>query len=217
MHELRMTLVPDGTTDDALMPILIWLLQQQGIKIPISPNFADLRRPRKSIKDSKLAAKVQYAITAYPCDLLFIHRDAETQPPQQRRDEIKKAVESLSSHENLPVYIGVIPVRMTEAWLLFDERALRIASDNPNGKMALKMPRLSELESLADPKNALNARLKLANGLNQRRSESFDLRGRSKRIADLIDDFSPLRMLPAFQALEHELERAISAQGWRDL
>ena len=51
--------------------------------------------------------------------------------------------------------ICVIPVRMTEAWLLIDEKAIRIAAGNRNGTEILEIPKLHELESLPDPKKLL--------------------------------------------------------------
>ncbi len=34
------------------------------------------------------------------------------------------------------------------------------------------------------------------------------------RVAELIDDFAPLRMLSAFQALEADVVEVIVAEGW---
>ena len=42
------------------------------------------RIPRQRDTEWKLAA----ALDLYPCDLLFVHRDAENQPPELRRREI---------------------------------------------------------------------------------------------------------------------------------
>jgi hypothetical protein len=39
---LRYTLVSDGPTDDALLPLLNWLLQENGVSVAIEPQFANL-------------------------------------------------------------------------------------------------------------------------------------------------------------------------------
>jgi hypothetical protein len=39
-------------------------------------------------------------------------------------------------------HIPVVPVRMTEAWLLADEFAIRSAPGNPNGTQSLDLPDL---------------------------------------------------------------------------
>ena len=44
MDALRYTLLSDGSSDQALVPILTWLLRAQGIHGAIQPEWADLRR-----------------------------------------------------------------------------------------------------------------------------------------------------------------------------
>lgn len=50
--------------------------------------------------------------------------------------------------------VPVIPGRMTEAWLRLDEAAIRRVAGNPNGRTKLGLPKLHEVESVADPKAA---------------------------------------------------------------
>lgn len=102
---------------------------------------------------------------------------------------------------------------MTEAWLLMDERAIRAAADNPSGSGSLGLPALSELERLKDPKDALRTALKKACEKTGRRLGQFrrDLPLRVQRVAELIEDFSPLRNLSAFRALEEDTKRALAA------
>jgi hypothetical protein len=89
-------------------------------------------------KSPGLKGKIAAALDRYPCDLLFVHRDAESSERtvyQQRRDEIRQAMESHS----IP-YVCVVPVRMTEAWLLIDADAIRNAVDNPASKAQIDRP-----------------------------------------------------------------------------
>jgi hypothetical protein len=94
---------------------------------------------------------------------------------------------------------------MTEAWLLFDEQAIRLAAGNPNGHQALKVPKLRDLESNPDPKQTLHELLKQASGLCGRRLRQFPFDQRVTRVAEFIRDFTPLRQLKAFASLEKEL------------
>jgi hypothetical protein len=198
MSEVRYSLVADGPSDDALLPILNWLLGEHFPGTAIQPTFADLRHLPPSRQG--LPGRVRAGVGLYPCNLLFVHRDAEKEDPGNRVREISAAVEGLAER---PPHACVVPVRMMEAWLLFDERAIRIAAGNPNGRMPLALPMLRETEGLADPKETLRALLREASGLTGRRLKNFQPSPR--RIANLIDDFSPLRMLPAFQRLEAEV------------
>ena len=75
MRELRFTLMADGSSDMALLPILVWLLRRHFGSIPIQPEFADLRRLQNP--PNELFERIAKSIELYPCDLLFVHRDAE--------------------------------------------------------------------------------------------------------------------------------------------
>ena len=211
MRELRYTLHAEGTSDRAFLPLLTWLLQTHGVKCPIQEEWADLQRLPNP--PQRLPERIRWALELYPCDLLFVHRDADKLPRSKRLDEIHEAVAQL---EAVPPIICVVPVRMLEAWLLFDEKALRRAAGNPNGQQPLALPRHHELEQLPDPKSMLYELLREASGLRGRRLQQFKPRGYRPRIAQLIKDFSPLRGLSAFDALEADVKRMIAEQGWRE-
>ena len=209
MSEITYTLLSDGSSDRRLMPILTWLLREACPDVDIQSEWADLRQlqnPPRSLSD-----KIIKSVELYPCDLLFVHRDAETQSIDSRKEEIDYAVrEASQSASSLPV-ICVIPVRMQEAWLLFDESAIRHASGNPNGRNSLVLPVLADVERLRDPKTRLEGALKTASELTGRRLKRFEVSKRAHLISLYINDFSPLRSLPAFQILEAELKSYISS------
>jgi hypothetical protein len=213
---LRYTLISDGSSDQALLPILNWLLREHGIRSAIDPVWADLRQLPRPPK--KLVEKILRGIDLYPCDLLFIHRDAENQTRQRRVEEIQQAVRQAVRTVNLfPPQICVIPVRMQEAWLLFDEEAIRRSAGNPDGNQSLELPDFAHIESLADPKSALHDLLKQASGLTGRKLKQFPVNRRVYRLVQEVEDFSALRQLSAFQALEADLRTLIEAQGWNRL
>ena len=212
MRTPRFTLVTDGPTDGVmLIPILEWLLRGQCPGISIKIEYADHLRRR--VVPKGLDRKIAFALANYPCECLFVHRDAEKEPPDNRREEVRQALDNLAGAQP-EAYICVVPVRMSEAWLLLEERAIRLASGNPNGKVPLDVPRRSDVESLPDPKAKLYELLTTASELTGRRRKAFDPKSQARRVADLIDDFSQLRGLPAFQALEEDVERLIRDKGW---
>ncbi len=57
MTELRYTVVTDGSSDVALIPILTWLLRANGVAYAIQPTWADLRQVHRP-KQMKLEDKV---------------------------------------------------------------------------------------------------------------------------------------------------------------
>ena len=211
MKPPRFTLVADGPTDsDMLVPILEWLLRIHCPNIGIKVEYADTKVSGLS---KRLDQKIKYALLNYPCECLFIHRDAEKEPPIKRRHEIHKAAEALGD-ERPRTHVCVVPIRMSEAWLLFDEKAIRTASGNPNGRVALEMPRPSAIEAEPEPKQLLYHLLTTASEFNGRRRRSFNPVAASRRVAQLLDDFAPLRQLSAFQVLEDDVRETARSRGW---
>ena len=202
MNDLRFTLTTDGPSDRVLVHHLSWLLKRQlGSQVALQSQSADFRA--LPIKPRSLAERIRLTIELYPSDLLFIHRDAEGSDPSLRYGEIERAV--AEAEVSVPC-IPVVPIRMTEAWLLFDQLAVRRAAGNPNGNTAIEVPVRSP-DRIADPKAVLHEALRAASGLGGRRLRNFNTGQAVYRVAECIDDFSPLQELQAFQ----ELERRIGA------
>lgn len=103
---------------------------------------------------------------------------------------------------------------MTETWLLFDAQAIRIAAGNPNGSVKLDLPRPTELENIADPKSVLRNLILKATELGTHRRARFKVSSAIQRVPEYIDDFSSLRVLSAFAALEDRIEEVTKEQQW---
>lgn len=204
---MRFTLVTDGPSDKVLLPILSWLLGQRT-DTSFQPQWADLRGLRNPPKT--LGERIVAALDLFPCELLFVHRDAERMERAQRVEEIHAAVAAV---QGTPPVVCVVPVRMQEAWLLFDEAALRRAAGRPSGKMPLAMPSLKRVEQEPNPKAILHELLRQASGRQGRQAKQMRPRVQVHRLAELMDDFSPLRALPAFRALEEDLAGALERLG----
>jgi hypothetical protein len=214
MNELRYTLVSDGSSDRALLPILTWLLLEHRVMYPIQPAWADLRWLPNPPKE--LSSRIGQSLDLFPCELLFVHRDAEIRAEKRSYDQRKTEIINALANFN-PAHIPsicVVPVRMMEAWLLFDEAALRRAAGNPNGQKSLDLPPPTTLEQLSDPKNLLYNLLKDASELTGRRLSKFHVTQSASRVAEYIDDFSFLRNLSAFRSLEADLERIVTMKKW---
>ncbi len=196
---LACTLLADGASDRALEPVLRWLLDTH-CPDPTNLQFAEYLPG----SPKGLAARMATALDQYPCELLFVHRDAESIHPEVRRREIDEAwtLQTVGQH-----LVAIIPVRMTEAWLLLDEAAIRSASGNPNGTMPLKLPVAARLESLKDPKELLFEALRTASGRSAGRLKAFSPEARRHRVAELMASYEPLRVLPSFVRLEAQLQQ----------
>jgi hypothetical protein len=197
MPALHFLVVGDGSSDRVLGRVIEWAIRQVAPNESFAPPVFRARSPISE----PLAAFVEKMQAEYRPDLLFVHRDAERDSVEKRKAEIPDE----------PRVVPVIPVRMTEAWLLISERAIRKAAGNPNGDAHLSMPALANVERLPNPKLLLSNLLKTASGRHGRRLDQFDRAAAIQRVADYIDDFSALRALTAFQAFERALVTAWAA------
>lgn len=205
MNPFRYTLIADGSSDRSLLPVIDWVLSSTPAAVGIAGQMADFRH--LVAPPEGLAARIGRGLAQYPCDLLFIHRDAEAERRETRAEEIRSA----SAAAAVPEYVPLIPVRMTEAWLLIDEDAIRVSADNPSGTNRLPLPTIGALEGIPDPKQVLQACLLAACDLGRRRREQFRRRigARVQRVAFLINDFGPLEQLSAFRAFRDATHQAV--------
>jgi hypothetical protein len=165
----------EGSTDRVLLPIIRWLLSQHLSAIDVVAIWADraeipVPRPRT------LAERIVASLRAFPCNILFVHRDGDRAGRAARIHEIERATVEASAASLLarPV-VPVVPVRETEAWLLFDQAALCAGARNPNGNVRLALPRPSRVESISDPKRLLNDLIRTASELRGRHLERLTI------------------------------------------
>lgn len=211
MDLLACTLMADGSSDRVLMPMLQWLLDIH------CPCATELHFAENLPGPNKLADRITAALAYYPCNLLFVHRDAEAAAPEARQQEIDAAWtrQPQLSDEQL---VTIVPVRMTEAWLLVDEAAIRAASGNPNGTIALDLPKVSRLQQLKDPKDMLFEALRVASALSPGRLKAFSPGARCHRVSELMalcdpPSFTALRALPSFVGLETQVQQLFHRQS----
>lgn len=217
MTELNYTLVSDGTSDRALIPIINWLIRHNGYDGALEGTCVDYRLFQPLNTGNRLADRILYALKYFPCELLFVHRDSERKGFIERTKEITEALEivfrSNPSIPNVP-NVPIIPVRMTEAWLLIQEDAIRYAAGNLSGLTPIILPELNTLEHIPQPKTILHELIVQASGLNARRRRTFIPERFVHRVTEYIDDFTLLRSLPAFRALETYIANTLHAQSW---
>ena len=188
-RQLTFAVVADGKTDRLLVPIIEWAIHRLDPEVEIlEPEF---RRRSGSVAEF---------LNAYDSSamLIFMHRDAENRLLDDRLTEF----ESVSRIDVVPV----IPVRMSEAWILFDESAIARAAGSPSAKVSA--PRLSEIEGIAEPKDLLERLLfEAAGSPSGRRGKVFkrSLVERRVGVAGHIGDFSPLESLRAFKRFQSAL------------
>lgn len=197
-----------------MLPILEWVLGQYlSASTAIESSWVDISRlPRGKISTPR--DKLRSAVDIYPCDILFIHRDEDGIGWAQRSDEIDRwftEAELVKAVSPIPV----IPIRMSEAWLLVDEKAIRSAASNPNGQTPLNLPKIHEVEGIADPKKLLFHVLVTASGLSGRKRKQFDRNYARRAIANHMTQQALLRHLMAFQKLDSKVRDICQERDWK--
>lgn len=201
MKRVSATLVTDGSSDRLLKP-LIELLFDEHTDRPYQVNCAEGLPP---LADG-LKSRIESALELFPCDFLFVHRDDEGIGITLRQQEIES---SWPTDVQTSVLICVIPVRMTEAWLIANAKPIRLAVGNPNGTDVLDLPVAKDIESSPDPKEILFSALRTASGLNARRKAAFNPHQFRHRVSELTDDLAPLRLLASFKHLEAQVKKHV--------
>ena len=196
-------MVVDGSSDAMLQYPLRWLLERvfpdRGINIEW---YHEQYSQSASLQD-----RIIEALSTYDSNtIVFVHRDAEKMTYQKRRQEVEAAIEIAAKlYAKLPPCVPVVPVRMTEAWLLIDEEAIRFEANNPNGTITLNLPSINKLSTLPDPKEALKELIIQATELSTRRLKKFRVHRAMHTVAEEIEDYSPLRSLSSFARLEEDI------------
>jgi hypothetical protein len=201
MREIfRYTLLADGSSDKVLIPIIDWVIGQHlpGVR-SVSAFARDFGRVGSVLED-----RVQAALDYFPCDLLIVHRDAEGMSCEDRVAEVAAAL--VKCH--VP-YVALVPVKMSEAWLLSDEAAIRFAAGNASGNKALELPKRQRWETIADPKFVLLQALRIASGKAGRALDKFNPEKARHLITPRTESFERLRGLPAFDAFEADLSNQL--------
>ena len=208
---IRYTLCSEGPSDRVLLHHIDWALAKIT-HYPFSGEWADPAIFSNQAKD--VATRAAQAVALYPCDLLFVHRDADNDGYEIRKEEVQRGLQAAGI---AIANVAIIPVRMTEAWLLFDEKAIRRASGRPRGTQDLPLPEVRNLERQLDPKRTFLECMSRACGHSGRKLENFKrkLPALRHRVAELTEDFSPLMNVPSFRTFYSDLCDAIDAVGLR--
>ena len=135
---MRFLLACEGRSDAGLVPHIERLISEVGETEVEGESW---------FYGGRLAGKIRKGLEVADgmVDLLFVHRYADRGAPA-RFGEIANAVAAV---RDAPRWVGVVPVRMTEAWLVLDEEAIRRAVGRPNGRLSKtrEVPRGQNLRS----------------------------------------------------------------------
>jgi hypothetical protein len=178
MRSLTIALYTEGITDRRFLPTIIQKTAS-AIVFERAHDLIEVQMPyliNDQIDTNGLnSAETILAAARFANNfhILAIHADADTQTRNQaletRFHPGKRLVQEAAETEKVCLgVLPVIPVRMTEAWMLADwETVLSEINNDPVAlrtiKQATKLPaRPRNVESIADPKQILNQAVRMA-------------------------------------------------------
>lgn len=202
--------VAEGTSDMPLSALAEDLFGERGVRLRLtSPDFNQLRT--KVDRDVRSRVEAGITLMGRTPDVVVVHRDADNVGAETRRREITEALGRIDPDL---VFCPVIPVRMTEAWLLLDEPTIRQVAGNPRGRNDLRLPSVREVERVTDPKQRLHECLLAASAATGRRRERNATRfaNHRRQLLKRIDRHGPVTRLPSWQQLVDDVEKI--AASW---
>lgn len=204
---IQILFIGEGSSDSGIATHIRRIAAEHGHNALITdPLVARLPPPPRKTVAAKLQA-VKDLGGIY--DLIVLHRDADRDGREPRLAEISAAAGRVMPE--VP-HVPVIPIRMTEAWLLLDEAEIRRVAGAPNGKVPLNLPKASAVENIPDPKTILKQTLSRASGLRGRKLATFNDRFPRNRalLLERIDPEGPIRNVPSWCDFNADLVRGLS-------
>ncbi|PPK95932.1 uncharacterized protein DUF4276 [Kineococcus xinjiangensis] len=198
----------EGSSDAPLAEIVTRLFLDRGVRLRISaPDFTLLGE--RVGRDVASRVRAGCRLMQGRPDVIILHRDTDTADVAARQEEMRQALDACQLESHL---VPVIPMRMTEAWLLLDEEAIRRAAGNPAGREPLHLPSAAEVERRADPKALLREVLLAASGERGRRRERVAKRFEQQRrlLLENLDCEGPVTRLSAWQQMLEGIDRVAS-------
>jgi hypothetical protein len=224
---LRLGFYGEGNTDDRFLPSVVErtvrnILNDRGrYEVDVSEPFL-VSRTSMAHCISGADRVMQAARETMGCDALIVHMDADAPDTQKalfhRFEPAVKQIEETKEKVCLRL-IPIVPVRMSEAWMIADWEQL-VDLLNPNLKLdelrALKginLPRKPhECESNIDPKETLTQIIAFSQSHRRRASREVNLQniqtqlGRSVRL-------NVLEKVPAYRRFVMEMTQVLISIG----
>lgn len=197
---MQCLLVCEGSSDAPLVSHIELLLDGYGCD-RVDFNISNDGR--------RLVDKVRAGLALAPhYDLIFVHRDADRAGADARYSEIAEAIQQVGYEGQ---WVGIVPVRMTEAWLVLQETAIRDAVWKLHRRTPLNLPTPAEAERMANPKAVLETALVSASGERGRRRREIQrlLPTLRRHLLENLPVGGALEQLPSWVRFRDDTIRAL--------
>ena len=223
MPTLVMALYAEGRSDERFLPIII---QRTAVRL-LSEHAAhdiDVGEPfvvNAATRSARDEAILDVARQAHGYHLLVVHADADDVTPLRAMQErIMPGFQAVAAAHRAGEQVcdkltAIVPVQMTEAWMLADNDALRNIIGALQTAQHLNLPaRPALVEGIADPKARLREVLAAVQAERTRRRRT------QRKIADLYEplarqiDLNRLYLAPSFAQFQEDLCAGLEQLGF---
>lgn len=208
---MRILFTGEGSSDAGIAVHIERIVEECGAIPVITAPPNDLLPKHKAGLPGRLEA---IRLIGGEYDVIVVHRDADNAGREQRVAEIEAAVAHVFPAS---ACVPVIPVRMTEAWLILDEPLIRTVAGNPRGTTTLNLPKPANAERDADPKARLWQILTAAADVKGRRLKQFSqgISELRRQLLERTDPYGPVSELSSWKSFDSDLRAAIERLGIR--
>jgi hypothetical protein len=212
MRSLVLALYAEGPTDERFLSIIIQRTAE-GLLLRLGQTVVDvltpiILRPKFThTLTSRAESILDVAQQAYGYHALIIHTDADHSTSEWAMNErIRPGIDLVQLRQNGVCHhlVPIIPVRMTEAWMLTDIRALQTVIGTDLSATALGIPEHPSLvDKLLEPKQILNQAIQ-----NSGRRRRIHLGTLYEPLARQID-LGHLQIVAAYQDFTNDLTNTL--------
>ena len=210
----------EGTTDTRFLTQVIQnVFEETALDCRTDVVIEDVRLvevPKTEFIETMLRASRQ-AVSEYGISVLCIHADSDARNianvMEFKFTPFVEALNPLADDEYCKAIVPVIPIQMTEAWMMADKELLKIKIA-AQGKRDIDLGLERSPEAYADPKQAIVDAIRIA------QAEKTKRRRNELTINDLYDEMGQsiplqrLRELPSFQHFEENVRSAFRSLGY---
>lgn len=210
----------EGTTDTRFLTQVIQnVFEETALDCRTDVVIEDVRLvevPKTEFIETMLTASRQ-AVKEYGMSVLCIHADSDARDianvMEFKFTPFAEALNQLADDEYCKAIVPVIPIQMTEAWMMADKELLKIKIA-AQGKRDIDLGLERSPEAYADPKQAIVDAIRIA------QAEKTKRRRNELTINDLYDEMGQsiplqrLRELPSFQHFEENVRSAFRSLGY---
>ena len=208
--KVKFVFIGEGPSDTYLIPHIEDLVIRAGAEEVKgeAPDFSVFSQPVGASVEDKLKASLSLYTNV---DFFVIHRDADNDGIDPRRQEIEDATTLLGVEHWVPV----VPVKMIESWLLADREKIKDVAGCSSPGVDLGLPALKSIEKAGQAKDKLKSALFTASGLSGRKLEKFKKRFCEMRMRLLndLDGDGPVQHLPSYKAFHRDLHLCLTSLG----